>query len=85
MKNNSQKEMRVKNIDVLLVALGMIIGFSIIVMHLTHTWPCSILNAYNKQQFNFKTFNYTNSNNYLSLNYFISEIHRLLIGFSLCN
>jgi hypothetical protein len=34
-------------IDVILVALGMIIGFVVILMHLTDMWPCSMINAVN--------------------------------------
>jgi hypothetical protein len=39
--------MKGNGIDVILVALGMIIGFIVILMHLTDMWPCSIINAVN--------------------------------------
>ncbi len=39
--------MKSKGIDVILVALGMIIGFVVILMHLTEMWPCSMINAVN--------------------------------------
>jgi len=35
-------------IDVILVACGMIIGFIVIIMHLTGLWPCSIINKLDK-------------------------------------
>ncbi len=30
-------------VDVFLVTLGMIIGFTVILMHLTGLWPCNII------------------------------------------
>lgn len=39
--------MKSYGIDVILVALGMIVGFVVILMHLTDMWPCSIINAVN--------------------------------------
>ena len=39
--------MKSKGIDVILVALGMIIGFVVILMHLTEMWPCSMINTVN--------------------------------------
>jgi hypothetical protein len=39
--------MRGEKIDVILVAVGMTVGFIIILMHLTDMWPCSILNTVN--------------------------------------
>jgi hypothetical protein len=35
-------------IDVILVVCGMIIGFIVIIMHLTGLWPCSIINKLDK-------------------------------------
>jgi hypothetical protein len=35
-------------IDVILVVCGMIIGFIVILMHLTGQWPCSIINKLDK-------------------------------------
>jgi hypothetical protein len=32
-------------IDVYLVAIGMIVGFVVILMNLTGMWPCSIINS----------------------------------------
>jgi hypothetical protein len=34
-------------IDVIFVALGMTVGFIVILMNLTDMWPCSIINAVN--------------------------------------
>ena len=47
MKLNSkgQDKKRGEGIDVILVALGMTIGFVVILMHLTGMWPCSIINT----------------------------------------
>ena len=39
--------MKGEGIDVILVALGMTVGFVVILMHLTDIWPCSILNSVN--------------------------------------
>jgi hypothetical protein len=39
--------MRGEGIDVILVAVGMTVGFVVILMHLTGMWPCSILNTVN--------------------------------------
>lgn len=39
--------MKSKGIDVILVALGMTVGFVVILMNLTDMWPCSIINAVN--------------------------------------
>jgi hypothetical protein len=39
--------MKGEKIDVILVAVGMTVGFIIILMHLTDMWPCSILNIVN--------------------------------------
>lgn len=36
-------QIRVKNLDVVCIGLGMFIGFCIILMHLTGMWPCQIL------------------------------------------
>jgi hypothetical protein len=44
-------------IDVILVACGMIIGFIVIIMHLTGLWPCSIINKLDKTF----SFNYSNT------------------------
>ena len=44
-------------IDVILVVCGMIIGFIVIIMHLTGLWPCSIINKLDKTF----SFNYSNT------------------------
>lgn len=44
-------------IDVILVVCGMIIGFIVIIMHLTGQWPCSIINKLDKTF----SFNYSNT------------------------
>lgn len=36
------------NIDILIVGLGMAIGFTVVIMHLTGFWPCSIINGIEK-------------------------------------
>ena len=38
----------IKNFDVILVAVGLIVGFMVIVIHLTGIWPCSIINKIDK-------------------------------------
>ena len=35
-------------IDVFLVTAGMIIGFVVIIMHLTGIWPCTAINKFEK-------------------------------------
>ena len=39
--------MKNERIDVYLVAIGMIVGFVVILMNLTGMWPCAIINAVN--------------------------------------
>lgn len=36
-------KMGVKNLDIILIASGMVIGFFVILMHLTDMWPCKIV------------------------------------------
>lgn len=36
------------NIDVFLVIMGMVIGFTVIIMHLTAIWPCSAMGKIDK-------------------------------------
>jgi hypothetical protein len=38
----------VKNWDIAVVVLGMIIGFAIVLMNFTGMWPCNIIQALNK-------------------------------------
>ena len=35
--------MSTNNLDVILIGLGMTIGFCVILMHLTGMWPCQII------------------------------------------
>jgi hypothetical protein len=39
--------MKNERIDVYLVAIGMTVGFVVILMNLTGMWPCSIINSVN--------------------------------------
>lgn len=36
-------KMGTKNLDIILIASGMVIGFFVILMHLTDMWPCKIV------------------------------------------
>jgi hypothetical protein len=38
-------QIRVKYVDVVLIGLGMFIGFCVILMHLTGMWPCQLLST----------------------------------------
>jgi|SRR3954453_16514708 hypothetical protein len=73
----------IKNFDVILVAVGLIVGYMVIVIHLTGIWPCSIINKIDKSSLN-------NLNlNVLSLNEetyqkFIDDMHYLLTNLFLC-
>ena len=52
----------VKNWDISVVVLGMIIGFSIVMMNFTGMWPCSIIQSLNVSPLT----DYVNSNAVLS-------------------
>lgn len=76
-------------IDIIIVTAGMIIGFSIILMHLTGMWPCTIITKLDKLFL-------TNNSNSLSLTpsqgltgewtfqNFIKELHYLLTNLFRC-
>lgn len=55
-----------KNVDILIVGLGMAIGFSVVLMHLTGLWPCSIINGFEKTFF---TTGIHNNSNTMQINY----------------
>ncbi len=52
----------VKNWDIAVVVLGMIIGFAIVLMNFTGMWPCNITQMLNNSPFT----GYVNSNELLS-------------------
>jgi hypothetical protein len=69
-------------IDVILVASGMVIGFIIIIMHLTGLWPCSIINKLDK------TFSFNHSNTPpsggLTFKNFVEDTHSALTNLFHC-
>ncbi len=69
-------------IDVILVACGMVIGFIVILMHLTGMWPCSIINKLDK------TFSFNHSNTPalggLTFKNFVEEAHFALTNLFRC-
>ncbi len=52
----------VKNWDIAVVVLGMIIGFAIVLINFTGMWPCNIIQMLNNSPFT----GYVNSNELLS-------------------
>ncbi len=74
----TNKKKWTSNVDVLIVVMGMIIGFSVILMHLTHTWPCNMMNSYDKL---YKTRNHDSPGS----NNFIDDMLYWLKGFFRCN
>ena len=71
----------IKNFDVILVAVGLIVGFMVIVIHLTGIWPCSIINKTNKSSLkNLNIF----SINEETFQKFIDDMHYLLTNLFLC-
>ena len=76
-------------IDIIIVTAGMIIGFSVILMHLTGMWPCTIITKLDKLFL-------TNNSNSISLTQsqgltgewtfqnFIKELHYLLTNLFRC-
>jgi hypothetical protein len=69
-------------IDVILVACGMVIGFIVIIMHLTGLWPCSVINKLDK------TFSSNHSNTSvlggLTFKNFVEETHSVLTNLFRC-
>ena len=70
-----------KNFDVVLVAIGLIIGFMVIVMHLTGIWPCNILNKINNSSLNKLNIFSINEESYQK---FIDDMHYWLTNLFLC-
>jgi hypothetical protein len=70
-----------RNFDVILVTIGLIIGFMVIVMHLTGIWPCNIINKIDKTSLN--NFNIFSINEATYQN-FIGDMHYLLANLFLC-
>ncbi len=52
----------VKNWDIAVVVLGMIMGFAIVLMNFTGMWPCKIIQTLNESPFT----DYVNSNELLN-------------------
>ena len=71
----------IKNFDVVLVAIGLIVGFIVIVMHLTGIWPCNILNKINNSSLNKLNIFSINEESYQK---FIGDMHYLLTNLFLC-
>jgi hypothetical protein len=71
----------IRNFDVVLVAIGLIVGFMVIVMHLTGIWPCSFINKIDKSSLsNLNIF----SLNKESFQKFTDDMHYLLTNLFLC-
>jgi hypothetical protein len=72
----------IKHYDVVLVTAGLIIGFSIIVMHLTGMWPCNII--YKIDNLSIFGKSHMNSTNKDYLDKVMDEIHYLRANLFLC-
>jgi hypothetical protein len=72
----------IKHLDVVLVTAGLIIGFSVIVMHLTAMWPCNIIYKLDKLSIFGKNHMNTTSEDYLDK--VMNEIHYLRSNLFLC-
>ncbi len=71
------------NFDVVLVIIALLIGFSVILMHLTGLWPCTIIHKSDKSSI----MNYSNGLTIIGgepLKSFINEIHYLLTNLFRC-
>ena len=75
---NGHKKM-VKNWDIAVVVLSMIIGFAIVLMNFTGMWPCNIIQMLNNSPFT----GYVNSKELLSNT--IGDIHYWLTYPFQCN
>jgi len=71
----------IKNFDVSLVAVGLIVGFMVIVIHLTGIWPCSIINKIDKPSLNNLNIFSINKETFQK---FIDDMHYLLTNLFLC-
>ena len=71
----------IKNFDVILVAVGLIVGFMVIVIHLTGIWPCSIINKIDKSSLNNLNIFSINKETFQK---FTDEMHYLLTNLFLC-
>ncbi len=71
------------NIDVYLVTMGMVIGFMVIIMHLTAIWPCSAMSKIDKLFLSSNPAMGTLKIGNKSLNV-ISEMHYLLTNLFRC-
>jgi len=71
----------IRSFDVILVAAGLIIGFMVIVMHLTGIWPCDIIKKLDKTSLN--KFNILSINEE-TFQKFIDDIHYFLASLFLC-
>jgi hypothetical protein len=68
------------NLDVILIGLGMTVGFCIILMHLTGMWPCQLLNVTGNI---IQVDKYQNSNE--AIYQFTYEMHYWLKGLFRCS
>ena len=71
----------IKNFDVILVAVGLIVGFMVIVIHLTGIWPCSIINGINKSSLKNLNIFSINEETYQKS---IDDMHYFLTNLFLC-
>jgi len=71
----------IKNFDIILVAVGLIVGFMVIVIHLTGIWPCSIINKINNSSLKNLNIFSINEETYQK---FIDDMHYLLTNLFLC-
>ncbi|KAA2279532.1 hypothetical protein [Candidatus Nitrosocosmicus sp. SS] len=73
-------QIKVKYLDVVLIGMGMFIGFCVILMHLTGMWPCQILSS---------TGNFVNIDNFQTakdpFTSFAYASHQWLLGFFKCS
>ena len=71
----------IKNFDVAIVAIGLIVGFMVIVMHLTGIWPCNIINKIDKSSLNnINVFSFNKE----SFQKFTDDMRYLLTNLFLC-
>ena len=71
----------IKNFDVILVAVGLMVGFMMIVIHLTGIWPCSIINKIDTSSLKNLNILSINEETYQK---FIDDMHYLLTNLFLC-
>ncbi len=71
-------------IDVFLVIVGMVIGFIVILMHLTGLWPCAAMSKFDKLFLSNNSNIVTTKNEDGTMKVFTDEIHYLLVNLFHC-